>query len=254
MPGVRVLMWHGFGERTDAQDPYHLFVTPDAFRAQLAHLAARGARFLDTDAFMAGLETGEWPERSVLLTIDDGYASTLHVAAPILKEYHAPALLFVPAGEVGSTSDWMSEMPDEPLLTADELRELPAYGIEVGVHGMEHQRMPGMTADELRRNVDEARDLIASITGTVPRTFAYPEGFFDDAARAAVERAGFVCAFSVHRADGRYAVPRVDVNGTDTARTFGFKVSPWWPLAARVAAKTPRLRAALHRVVGSARR
>lgn len=249
-----VLMWHGFGRRTSEQDPYNLFVDEDAFARQLAHLRSRGSTFLDLDGFLEGLRSRQWPRRSVLVTIDDAYTSTLDVAAPRLRDAGIPALLFVPSARLGRTSDWMPEMSHETLLSASQLANLPAYGIEVGVHGLDHTLLPGLAPDELRRHVEDAREQLAHVLGVRPRCFAYPEGKHDAAARDAVRDAGYDVAFSVHEAGGRWAVPRIDVNGSDTERTFALKCTRWWPVAARVAAATPRLRRLAHRIIGSARR
>ena len=66
--------------------------------------------------------------------------------------------------------------------------------------------------------------------------------------------AGYATGFSVRGGpDRRYAAHRYDINATDTARSFAFKSSRLWPAAAAAAARTPTLRAAAHRLIGSAR-
>jgi peptidoglycan/xylan/chitin deacetylase (PgdA/CDA1 family) len=245
-----VLLYHGFGERTTKEDPHGLFVPEEAFRAQLGRLRDAGFQPLDLDGYLSGLARGQWPRRSFLLTIDDGYASNLSAAAPLLADFGVPAMLFVPPARLGGTSGWMPQMPNERMLAAHELNELPAFGIELGVHGMDHQDMVGMTPENLRRNVVDAREALVEITGRVPRSFAYPHGRFDAAAIRAVRDAGYAVAFSVEEPAGRYGITRTDVNATDTDRTFRIKTAPWWPYAIAVARKAPRARATAHRVVG----
>ena len=113
--------------------------------------------------------------------------------------------------------------------------------------------MRDMEPSRLERNTQEARAVLADVTGVPPRTFAYPGGHYDDAARAAVERAGFEASFAVGGNDGRFALPRIDVNASDTLRTFSMKCSRWWPVAQAVGSRLPRVRRGLHRLVGSAR-
>ena len=65
------------------------------------------------------------------------------------------------------------------------------------------------------------------------RSFAYPFGGHDHAARAAVAAAGFDIGFSVFDDAGRHAVSRIDVNATDSLASFRFKVQlphyrRWW--------------------------
>jgi len=247
-------MYHGFGNRTPAQDPHNLFVREDALRQQLSSLAARGWTALDLDGYLAGLERGRWPARSYLLTIDDGYPSTIELAAPVLRRRGVPAVLFIPPGRLGGTSAWMPEMPAEPIMNADLLREASAYGIEVGVHGWDHADMVGMDSAELGRHVVDSRTELADLLGTTPRSFAYPRGVYDAAAHAAVRDAGYAVSFAVHDGAGRWAVTRTDVNSLDTERSFALKLSPLWPAAYGLARRLPAVRRTAHRLVGFTRR
>ena len=248
-----VLNYHAFGERSADDDPHHHFVPPDAFAAQLDALLARGWRALDEAAYVAGLGSERWPARSFLITIDDGFASTID-GVEVLARRQVPAIVYIPAGLIGgSTGAWAPEMRDEPLLDAAGIQALLAYGVAVGAHGWDHRPMRDLPPEELRRHTDDARDVLTDLTGAVPRTFAYPGGHHDAAARSAVEAAGFEAAFSVTEGDGRYAISRVDINASDTMRTFAMKCSKWWPAAQSIARRVPRLRRGLHRVVGSAR-
>jgi peptidoglycan/xylan/chitin deacetylase (PgdA/CDA1 family) len=247
-------MWHGFEARDTASDPHFVFVPPEAFARQLDLLVARRSHFLDLDGYLAGLATGRWPARSVLVTIDDGYVSTLTVAAPLLAERGIPAVLFALPGRLGGVSGWMPDAADNPLLDADGLRELEASGVRVEAHGWDHTTLPGLSATELHRQVAGTRTALADVLGREPVVFAYPSGRHDAAAREAVRAAGYTCAFAVHeRTDERFAIGRVDVNPTDTDLSFRLKASPLWPLAYRTAGRVAPLRRGLHRLVGSAR-
>ena len=248
-----ILNYHAFGHRSTADDPHHHFVPLDAFRGQLDLLLQRGWHPLDESSYLNGLDRESWPARSFLVTIDDGFESTLD-GADALAARSIPAIVYIPAGLIGgSTSAWSAEMTPEALLDADGTRALLDRGVSVGAHGWDHQPMRDMTEDELSRNTREAREALADVIGAPPRTFAYPGGHYDTAARSAVEGAGYEAAFTVTGNDGRYAVPRVDINGTDTPRTFALKCSRWWPAAQAVGKRVPRLRRGLHRLVGSAR-
>jgi peptidoglycan/xylan/chitin deacetylase (PgdA/CDA1 family) len=248
-------MWHGFGQRTDATDPHRVFLPVETFVRQLDLLLARGSTFLDLDGYLAGLETGRWPKRAVLVTIDDGYVSTLTEAAPLLAARAVPAVVFALPGRLGGTSDWMPDAADNLLLDADGLRSLEALGLRVEVHGWDHRLLPGLPAEELRRQVSEARTALADLLGREPEAFAYPSGQHDAAARAAVREAGFSCAFGVHepRDLNRYSLGRVDVNPTDTELTFRLKATRLWTPAYRTAGRVAPLRRGLHRLVGATR-
>lgn len=237
-----VLMYHGVGWRPAAADPFNLFVSPEAFQTQLEWLAEAGWRPIDLTEYLSG----DAPPRSFLVTFDDGYADVLTYAAPILKEMGVPAVLFAVPDLLGGTSCWEPLMPSERLMTADELRRLPDYGIEVGAHGLDHTSMAGLDPDALRRHTENCGWLLAETTGTVPRAFAYPYGHHDAAAREAVLRAGYRAGFAVYEGGGSAAIPRVDVNARDTEFTFKMKTLRSFPIARRMLGRAPVVRAGVH--------
>lgn len=241
-------MYHGFCDSPRADDPHGLFVTADALRAQLDLLRRRGFVALDLDGYLRARAGHAAPRRSFLVTVDDALTSFARIGAPILAEAGVPSVLFVPAGLMGRTSQWMPALPDEPISDAAELASLQQMGVELAVHSYDHPRMVGLDSDELYRQVVEARAVMASEFGSEPRAFAYPYGEFDEAARRAVERADYDIGFSVHDDAGRAAVSRVDVMAGDTVRTLRLKLLPGYrKLWRATGAVRPYVRAALAR-------
>src|SRR6185312_10355483 len=81
------------------------------------------------------------PQRSVVLTFDDGYRSFRQYAYPVLKELGFPGTLFVYTDYVGAGRN---------ALSWQELRELAAEGFDVQAHSKTH--------GDLRRQSGEAED------------------------------------------------------------------------------------------------
>lgn len=233
-----VLMYHGFAMARQVRDRENLLVPEGALRAQLGHLRRRRFAALDLDGYLRALDGSAGAGRSFLLTADDGYRSFGEIAAPLLAAARVPSVLFVPPAVLGGTSSWVPEIADEPLLTPDELRDLTRAGVEVGVHGLDHSSLVGLSDAELARQTGGAREQLADLTGVLPRAFAFPFGAFDRRACLAVAAAGFQVAFSVFDDAGRYAISRVDVNATDNGQSFRLKLVPgyrrWWRTANRL--------------------
>lgn len=77
---------------------YHL-VEPEDFEADLAYLARNGYHTLRAQDLLEYLrEERDLPERSVLLTFDDGPRNFFEVAYPLLLRYQARATAFVAPG------------------------------------------------------------------------------------------------------------------------------------------------------------
>jgi peptidoglycan/xylan/chitin deacetylase (PgdA/CDA1 family) len=233
-----VLMYHGFATARRVEDRENLLVSADALRAQLELLRSRRFAALDLDDFLRALDGRAQPGRSFLLTVDDGYRSFAELAAPLLAAARVPSLLFVPPALLGDTSSWVAGIEDEPLLAPDELRDLTKLGVEIGVHGLDHRSLVGLSDAELTRQTRDARRLVADLTGTLPRAFAFPFGACDGRARLAVASAGFEVAFSVFDDAGRFAISRVDVNASDNLQSFRLKLVPgyrrWWRASNRL--------------------
>ncbi|MEQ7849297.1 polysaccharide deacetylase family protein [Nocardioides kribbensis] len=247
-----VLMYHGFCTTRRADDPENLFVEVARLEEQLTWLLAHGWEALDLDGYRdvrAGRRSGH---RTVLVTIDDGFDSVADLAAPVLHRLGVPAVLFVPSGLVGATATWLPEPASSPLLQPERLRGLPALGVEIGLHGRDHRDLRGIDPEELHRQTALARAELADFLGAPAarcvRSFAYPYGAHDRAARDAVAAAGFLEAFSVFDDAGPMAVSRVDVNATDTLRSFRVKLMPQYRRAWRALESAPALRRLVHKV------
>src|SRR5262249_31941344 len=83
------------------------------------------------DRFLQALEKPETlPERSALLTFDDGYGSMRHVTLPLLRRYEVPAVLFVPTDYIGRRNTFDAGVePDQAICHWDHLRELARAGV-----------------------------------------------------------------------------------------------------------------------------
>jgi peptidoglycan/xylan/chitin deacetylase (PgdA/CDA1 family) len=85
-----ILMYHRFSEVED-----QAATSARAFRAHLDYLSSR-YRLVPLSEIAGYLTRGEaLPPRLAAITIDDGYRDTYEIALPLLKEYKAPATLFV---------------------------------------------------------------------------------------------------------------------------------------------------------------
>lgn len=251
-PAARVLMYHGVDRVDREYDPHGLFVTPENFRAQMEHLLENGFAPISEAAYLAGLGGDRLPNKAVLITFDDGYVGVGEHAAPILGALGIPSLLFVPTDLLGRRADWLDEGLRYPILSAEEVAGLPAQGMAIGAHGTDHADLTSVDDADLHRQVVESRTVLAELLGGSVDSFAFPYGCHDDRARAAVEAAGYRAAFSVHERGGRFGIQRVDVNATDTLRTFGIKAHRLYPMARRTSRYLPQVRRALHQWLGSA--
>jgi peptidoglycan/xylan/chitin deacetylase (PgdA/CDA1 family) len=168
----------------------------------------------------ASLRARELPPRAVAITFDDGCASAVRVAAPLLAERGQKATFFCVAGHVGGANDWPTRVSGVPLLElagADELAGLAALGFEIGAHGMSHSSLEGLSAADLDREIRQPKRRLEEETSAEVRCIAYPYGVIPDAAgaRAVAEVYAAACATTLERvtlSSDPFALPRIDAH------------------------------------------
>jgi peptidoglycan/xylan/chitin deacetylase (PgdA/CDA1 family) len=211
-----ILMYHSLADM--AEDPSHLSVTPSLFAGQMAVLQRLGLRGVSIGSLVDAMRVGR-ARRLVGITFDDGYRDVLEAGLPELKRRGFTATVFVIAGRLGGTNEWVKG-PSWPLLSDRHVCELADAGMEIGSHSMTHVRLAGLAASRLQDEVSGSRASLSELVGAPVRGFAYPYGSMDATARRAVEDAGYeyACAVETPLADfGIMALPRVYVGQRDRA-------------------------------------
>jgi peptidoglycan/xylan/chitin deacetylase (PgdA/CDA1 family) len=168
---VPILCYHRFGPKQS-----RLTTSAADFAAQMEYLATHGYRVVPLAQLVRFIEGKEaLPPRSVVITIDDGYASTYDVAFPILAKFGFPATVFLYSDFVGA--------PD--ALTWPQMQEMAQSGlIEIQPHSKTHAnlalRLP--QEDEARYRERLAQEVAAPVRVIRERmgrdifSFAYPYG------------------------------------------------------------------------------
>ncbi len=109
-----ILLYHRIAQ--PPTDPQLLCVRPERFAEQIDAIRRVATIVPLSDALTANPQGGTTPR--VAITFDDGYADNAEAALPILREFAAPATVFVTARDDGSSRElWWDEL--ESLLLTD---------------------------------------------------------------------------------------------------------------------------------------
>ncbi len=256
--GTVVLMYHAFGGA--GERPSRFVVPGRRFEHQLRWLR-RSRHPLLSLAELADLrERGELPPPgAVVITIDDGYADNLAVAAPLLERYRAPATVFVVSGRVGGVADWdgAGELAGRRLLDWDEVDALRRAGIDIGAHTRTHPRLPELDPATARDEIHGSRaDLRERLRAPI-RAFAYPFGRAGHS-EAVVAAAGFDLACGIERGLNYPGTPalalrRAPIDGDASLRRFKRAVRSGDPDVAPTLLAAARRRALGHVAPAAAR-
>jgi peptidoglycan/xylan/chitin deacetylase (PgdA/CDA1 family) len=224
---LAILSYHKIGKPEAGGWSHRYDVPQPVFHRQLGLLQLEGWTFVSPDRVIAAL-TGEasLPERSALLTLDDGYRSLVDYALPVLSEYQCPGVVFVPTDHVGghNSFDFSSRGSREALCDWDDLRRLEDAGIAVQSHGASHRAFSKLSPEAVAAELADSKAKIEQQLERPVTMLAYPygdSGADPDMTADLLEQAGYAAAFvyggrpfDPWQAD-RYRLERIGV-GPDT--------------------------------------
>ena len=171
-------------------------------------------------------------KKTVAVTIDDGFMDNYENAYPILKRYQIPATIFLTAGCIGKTNQWMVErgFPERNMLNWDQIKDMSDNGISFGAHTMTHPRLSELSRDEAYKEVFESKKIIENKLKKSVVAFAYPYGLFSEESIDVIKDANFKIALSTRSGFNRYdtsrfLMRRIEIYGTD----------PIWKLSQKLA-------------------
>jgi peptidoglycan/xylan/chitin deacetylase (PgdA/CDA1 family) len=179
---VPILMYHRIVPSAEAGDSIPgLVVPPDTFAAQLDAIKQAGWHTITMATLANDLQAHvRPPDKTFVITIDDGWDDGYTYALPILQSHGFVATYFVIAGRIDQAG----------FLSSVHLQALVAAGEEIGDHTMDHYRLAVRPAASLTYEIDAAAARIAQVTGYWPESLAYPYGSVNAHAEAGVAACG----------------------------------------------------------------
>jgi peptidoglycan/xylan/chitin deacetylase (PgdA/CDA1 family) len=210
---VPILMYHLVNTPPPGTAYPELWVPAAAFRAQMQALADAGYHGVTLDQVLDNWQRRiALPARPIVVSFDDGYASQLRNAMPILRSHGWPGVLNLEVKNLSIAGG----------ITKRQVRRLIAAGWEIDAHTLTHPDLTTLDPAAVRHEVDGSRAALRRDFHVPVDGFAYPAGRYDAAAEAAVRAAGYRAAVTTepglaHMDADRAALPRVRVNGTDSA-------------------------------------
>ncbi|EEG10244.1 polysaccharide deacetylase family protein [Pseudogulbenkiania ferrooxidans] len=212
---VPVLMYHHVSPSKGL-----VTVSPATFEAQMRWLAEHGWTTLSTDDFAGFLAGRPVPDKSVLVTFDDGYLDNWVYAHPVLERFGQRATLFTITGWIGdgavrphaASGQTLPDTPDHKackravdegradtvMMRWSEIEAARAAGtFDFHSHTHSHARWDKLCASASEKRDRLAEDLAASRRTLVERLggvsdhLCWPQGYFDDDYLDVARAAGF---------------------------------------------------------------
>lgn len=213
--GVPVLNYHFFYDPTLGEECYEgICLTTQKFREHLEYLKSNNFKVLTMNEFVKWIY-GEIdiPEKSVLITIDDGAKGTGahngNKLIPLLEEYKMHATLFLIAG-------WwdISNYQSKYLEVQSHTYDMHKYG-DCG-----KGQLVCANYENAKQDLQKSLDIIGNNT-----SFCYPFYSYDNEAIQAIKDLGFKVAFAggnrdATRNSNKYLIPRYPIHSNITMDRF----------------------------------
>lgn len=148
---VPVLMYHHLSESG---------LTPERFEQQMSALYGAGYHTVSFQELKAYVEQGaSLPEKPVVITFDDGYASNYEYAYPVLQKYGFKATIFAIGVSIGKVTYKDTDTPITPHFTLEQAAEMESSGlITVGSHGYDLHEVEGLDPEPIRQGALQRDD------------------------------------------------------------------------------------------------
>ncbi|MBR4671920.1 MAG: DUF5011 domain-containing protein [Bacilli bacterium] len=217
---IAVLNYHFFYENKSENCNEDICLNMKNFRQQLKYLKDNGYTTLTIDEFVAWMY-GEIdvPEKSVLITIDDGAHGTSKINGnhliPALEEYKMHATLFLITGW------WDIKNYKSPYLDV----ESHTHNLHLGGNCGHRSKVNCIPHDDLLKDLQKSIKITKS-----DAAFCFPFYDYTDESIKVVKEAGFKTAFvglrrKASRNDDKYKIPRYPISDNTSLETFKSYVS-----------------------------
>jgi peptidoglycan/xylan/chitin deacetylase (PgdA/CDA1 family) len=210
--GIPVLYYHSVKESADNE----VTIKPEKLREELKYIHDEGYITLTMKQVKEYiLNNSPIPEKSILITFDDGYMDNYYSAFPLLKEFNMTATIFCIA----------SELDGSYYLSKEAIKEMCDYGIDIESHTVSHPHLNKLQYDKQLSELTESKKTLEGITGKEITSIAYPFGDYNDDSMKAAKEAGYILGFTTKlglsdRNDNPLKLDRIYINSEYNMNTF----------------------------------
>ncbi len=189
---IPILMYHEIGYEEGNGNT----ITPELFEEQISAMYNAGYSSLTFDDINNYVRYGwDLPERSVIITFDDGYLSNYEYAYPILQKYGMKATIFSVGCTMGSDTYKDTGNSIRPHFSIAQAQEMFDSGlISIQSHTYDLHRVEGWDAEYrdgaskldgesdaefaymFIEDLNRESELLSQINGNIISTLSYPNG------------------------------------------------------------------------------
>lgn len=216
------------------------------FEEQMAALSGAGYTSVNFEQLRAYVEQGTpLPDKSVVITFDDGYLSNMTYGLPVLEKYGMKATIFVIGCSVGKDTYKDTGVAMRPHFSLEQAKEMMDTGlITIGSHGWNIHEVEGRDPEPIRRgmlrreeetekeymaflreDIRQENELLFPILGRNVDILAYPFGLHETLGDLVLNEAGIYATVTTQPGENiiikgmpqsLLGMPRYDINASVT--------------------------------------
>ena len=213
--GLPVLMYHFFYDKSKETGKDGNWIEISNFEEQMKYLAENDFYFPtweQVENYIDGKQ--ELPEKSVVITVDDGDPSFFELAVPIIQKYKIPTTSFVITYWYGNRAN------DKQDYVSYQSHSYDMHNAGSNGKGV----MLSWDYDKIKDDILLSRDVLGGAN-----IFCYPFGQYNDLDIKVLKENGYRLAFTtkggkVKKGSSKYELPRVRISGNTGIEEFKKKV------------------------------
>ena len=212
--GLPVLMYHFFYDKNVSSGKDNNYMEISDFKNQIKYLTDNNFYFptwQEVEDYIDGKIS--LPDKSVVITVDDGDDSFFELAVPIIQKYNAKATSFVITSWYGYRAN--NKQVNISYQSHSDCMHEGANGKGV---------MLSWPYDKILEDVKQSSQTLGGST-----VFCYPFGHYNDLDKRVLKDAGYRLAFTteggrVYKGSDKFALPRVRISKGVSLSTFASMV------------------------------
>tara|TARA_X000000368_G_scaffold353200_1_gene294260 strand:- start:2485 stop:3495 length:1011 start_codon:yes stop_codon:yes gene_type:complete len=201
------LMYHRFDDNRFPSTS----ISKDNFESQMLYLKKNNYTILPISKLVSFFEGNyKLPQKSIFITVDDGYKSFFKNGFPILKKLGFPFSIFL-------STKFVSNEKNSDFMSWSMIKEVYNSNGSILNHTFSHANLNEISSEQALNELILAEEKIKNELNHIPKIFSYPYGESNNKIEKLLQKLGYKLAFSQHSSpisinENKYRLPRFSIN------------------------------------------
>lgn len=218
---VLVLLYHNVTNSRSASQSDDLYVHIDDFRDQLDYIIENGYNVMTVEElYNLRRSGGDVPDRTLVLTFDDGDKSSYDIVFPELEKRNLHASFFVTTRQIG----------ERGYVTRENLIEMENAGHDIQSQGHNNEDFIESPISVVHKSLYLSKKILEETLNKEVTALVYPNSSFNSEVIRVAQDVGYVWAFSTEPGkayDHYMTMERVSIPGGSDLETFKQKLNEY---------------------------